>query len=154
MKIRDIMAAAEKSQTEYRERLDRTVQLMNRLNLPPKIQERVRMWFTYNWSMQKTLGDFNAFPKSLQTWRNSLTFVVHSIDEKASLVSLPHNMQMDIAMNVHIQTLSKVQLFQDCDPALIRDLVLKLKPVLFLPGDLVCTKVVITRIWKLWKTVS
>ena len=67
MKIRDIMAAAEKSQTEYRERLDRTVQLMNRLNLPPKIQERVRMWFTYNWSMQKTLGDFNAFPKSLQT---------------------------------------------------------------------------------------
>ena len=55
--IRDIMAAAEKSQTEYREQLDRTVQLMNRLNLPPKIQDRVRMWFTYNWSMQKTLGE-------------------------------------------------------------------------------------------------
>lgn len=64
-----------------------------------------------------------------------------STDEISSLVSLPHNMQMDIAMNVHIQTLSKVQLFQDCDSALIRDLVLKLKPVLFLPGDLVCKKV-------------
>ncbi|XP_059350865.1 cyclic nucleotide-gated cation channel beta-3-like isoform X1 [Daphnia carinata] len=114
--IRDIMAAAERSTTEYRERLDRTVQLMNRLNLPPKIQDRIRMWFTYSWSMQKTL------------------------DEISSLVSLPHNMQMDIAMNVHIQTLSKVQLFQDCDSAFIRDLVLKLKPVLFLPGDLVCKK--------------
>ncbi|EFX72156.1 hypothetical protein DAPPUDRAFT_59407, partial [Daphnia pulex] len=114
--IRDIMAAAERSKTEYRERLDRTVQLMNRLNLPPRIQDRIRMWFTYSWSTQKTL------------------------DEIASLVALPHNMQMDIAMNVHVQTLSKVQLFQDCDPALIRDLVLKLKPVLFLPGDLVCKK--------------
>ncbi|KAI9565416.1 hypothetical protein GHT06_009208 [Daphnia sinensis] len=110
--IRDIMAAAERSTTEYRERLDRTVQLMNRLNLPPKIQDQ--------------LADAN--------------FDMESTDEISSLVSLPHNMQMDIAMNVHIQTLSKVQLFQDCDPALIRDLVLKLKPVLFLPGDLVCKK--------------
>lgn len=51
------MAAAERNKTEYRERLDRTVQFMYRLNLPPKIQNRVRMWFTYNWSMQKTLGE-------------------------------------------------------------------------------------------------
>jgi hypothetical protein len=56
LKIRDIMAAAERSKTEYRERLDRTVQLMNRLNLPPRIQDRIRMWFTYSWSTQKTLG--------------------------------------------------------------------------------------------------
>lgn len=55
------MAAAERSETEYRERLDRTVQFMNRLNLPPKIQDRVRSWFTYNWSIQKTLGNFIIF---------------------------------------------------------------------------------------------
>lgn len=132
------MAAAERSETEYRERLDRTVQFMNRLNLPPKIQDRVRSWFTYNWSMQKTLGDYIIFVPFILNLIESKWLVT---DEKSSLISLPHNMQMDIAMNVHVQTLSKVQLFQDCDPALIRDLVLKLQPVLFLPGDLVCKKV-------------
>lgn len=54
---------------------------------------------------------------------------------------LSSNMQLDIALNVHFQTLSKVQLFQDCDQGLLRDLVLKLKPVLYQPMDLVCKKV-------------
>jgi cyclic nucleotide gated channel beta 1 len=114
------MAAAERSKTEYRERLDRTVQLMNRLNLPPRIQDRIRMWFTYSWSTQKTLGKIEpSFFKQIL-----VTDVTCALtDEITSLVALPHNMQMDIAMNVHVQTLSKVQLFQDCDPALIRDLV-------------------------------
>ena len=62
-------------------------------------------------------------------------------DEKSSLVSLPGKLQMDIALDVHIETLRKVHLFHDCEQGLIHDLVLKLKPVLFLPGDLVCTKV-------------
>ena len=64
-----------------------------------------------------------------------------STDEMKWLESLPKKMRTDIAINVHIQTLSKVQLFQDCDKALLRDLVLKLQPVLYLPGDFVCKKV-------------
>ena len=48
---------------------------------------------------------------------------------------------MDIALDVHIETLAKVQLFHGCDRGLIQNLVLRLKPVLFLPNDLVCKKV-------------
>ena len=43
-------------------------------------------------------------------------------------------------MQVHYQTLSKVTLFQDCDTGLLKELVVKLRPIIFLPGDYVCRK--------------
>ena len=50
-------------------------------------------------------------------------------------------MKADLAIHVHYDILSKVQLFQDCDKMLLFDLVLKLKPVLYLPKDYICRKV-------------
>ncbi|XP_069951931.1 cyclic nucleotide-gated channel beta-3 isoform X2 [Cherax quadricarinatus] len=114
--IRDIVATATRNQNEYRKVMDQTHAYLHGLNLPASLQERVRLWFTYTWQNQKTL------------------------DEMKCLESLPKKMRTDIAINVHIQILSKVQLFQDCDKALLRDLVLKLQPVLYLPGDYVCKK--------------
>ncbi|XP_046482431.1 cyclic nucleotide-gated channel beta-3 isoform X2 [Neodiprion pinetum] len=124
--IRDIITTATYSRTEYRKLVDETLEYMRRLNLPRELQERVKLWFTFTWEQQHTLVSTNTS--------------VLLQDEGRILDSLPIKMKTDVAINVHIQTLSKVQLFHDCDEALLRELVLKLRPVIYLPGDTICRK--------------
>lgn len=111
--IRDIIATATRARTEYRKTLDGCTRYLRKLNMPSSLQRRVALWFNYTWSQQRCF------------------------DESKILNSLPFNMKRDVALAVHMTTLSKVQLFRDCSDSLLRDLVLQLRPVSFLPGDLV-----------------
>ena len=79
-------------------------------------QERVKRWMHYTWSQQK------------------------SFDEHAMLSYLPLKMRTDIAMRVHYSTLGKVKLFRNCEPGLLKDLVVLLRPIIYLPGDYICRK--------------
>ncbi|XP_071959416.1 uncharacterized protein [Antedon mediterranea] len=114
--MRDIVGAASATKERFRERMDNTMLLLKNWQIPEHVQKKVRMWYMYKWDS----GEL--------------------IDEADILSGVPLKMQTDIAIHVHMDTLTKVSLFQDCDKMLLRDLMLKLRAVLFLPGDFICRK--------------
>lgn len=99
---------------EYRKRLVAISNYMQKFKVPSMVQDRVKLWMHYTWEHQKI---FN---------------------ENEVLSFLPPKMRTDLALKVHYATLSKVKLFQDCDTGLLKELVTKLRPMIFLPGDYIC----------------
>ena len=114
--IRDILGTAMTHRNEYRKRLVAISNYMQKFKVPSMVQDRVKLWLQYTWEHQKI---FN---------------------ESEVLAFLPPKMRTDLALKVHYATLSKVKLFQDCDTGLLKELVNKLRPMIFLPGDYICRK--------------
>lgn len=52
----------------------------------------------------------------------------------------PVGEQAEIAINVHLDTLKRVEIFQNTEAGFLCELVLRLRPVLFSPGDYICRK--------------
>uniref|UniRef100_A0A8C1NSJ7 Cyclic nucleotide gated channel subunit alpha 2a n=1 Tax=Cyprinus carpio TaxID=7962 RepID=A0A8C1NSJ7_CYPCA len=81
-----------------------------------ELEARVIKWFDYLWTNKK------------------------AIDEQDVLKNLPNKLLAEIAINMHLDTLKKVCIFQDCEAGLLVELVLKLQPQVFSPRDYVCRK--------------
>ncbi|TNN13924.1 Cyclic nucleotide-gated cation channel beta-1 [Schistosoma japonicum] len=112
----DILDSASANKVNYRKVMDATLSSMQQLHAPQHVVNKVRSWFMYNWDQQKTFNENSLFE------------------------CLPIKLKSDLAISVHYHTLSKVTLFQNCEKALIYDMILKLKPVVFLPMDYICRK--------------
>nr|XP_002125558.1 cyclic nucleotide-gated cation channel beta-1-like [Ciona intestinalis] len=114
--VRDSVHSATAEQETYRSQKNSTIDYMQKNHIPVRIQNKVRLWFEYTWNTQRIL------------------------DETALLKQMPDKMHTDLAINVHMDVLSKVEIFKECDKQLLYDLLLHLKPILYLPGDYVCKK--------------
>lgn len=55
------------------------------------------------------------------------------------MATLPDKLKAEIAIHVHLDTLKQVKIFQDCEPGLLAELVLKLKVKTSLAVDLLDT---------------
>ena len=101
---------------EFQRRLDNIKHYMRYRSVGKPLQHRVIKWFDYLWSNNQTL------------------------DEEEVLESLPDKLKAEIAIHVHFETLRRVEIFDDCEAGLLEELVLKLQPQLYSPGDHICRK--------------
>lgn len=104
------------ARAEFQAKIDSIKQYMQFRKVTKDLEVRVVKWFDYLWTEGKTC------------------------DEKQVLKNLPDKLKAEIAINVHLETLRKVRIFQDCEAGLLIELVLKLQPQVFSPGDYICKK--------------
>uniref|UniRef100_A0A915A992 Cyclic nucleotide-binding domain-containing protein n=1 Tax=Parascaris univalens TaxID=6257 RepID=A0A915A992_PARUN len=61
-------------------------------------------------------------------------------DESVMLETLPKRLQGQLAVHLHMDTLKRVELLQDCEPGLLYELVLRLRFYMFGPNDYLCRR--------------
>ncbi|XP_021178812.2 cyclic nucleotide-gated cation channel beta-3 isoform X2 [Fundulus heteroclitus] len=114
--MRDVIGAATAAQTYFRASMDGCVAYMNTYTIPKMVQNRVRTWYNYTWASQGML------------------------DESELLEKMPLVMRIAIAVDINLATFQKIQLFQGCDQQMLVDMLLRLKSIIYLPGDFVVKK--------------
>ncbi|XP_077951789.1 cyclic nucleotide-gated channel beta-3 isoform X1 [Gasterosteus aculeatus] len=114
--MRDVIGAATAAQTYFRSSMDGTVDYMVNNHIPSLVQNRVRTWYTYTWDAQGML------------------------DESELLDKMPLVMRTAIAVDINLSTFQKIDLFKGCDQQMLVDMLLRLKSIVYLPGDFVVKK--------------
>ncbi|XP_048095298.1 cyclic nucleotide-gated cation channel alpha-4 isoform X2 [Alosa alosa] len=76
----------------------------------------------------------------VNSWYQHLHINKKITRENEILQLLPASLRTDIAVSVHLPTMSKVSIFQNCETSLLEELVLKLTPQVYSPGEYVCKK--------------
>ncbi|EEB11744.1 voltage-activated ion channel, putative [Pediculus humanus corporis] len=104
------------ARVDFQNRMDGVKQYMTFRKVSKDLEARVIRWFAYTWANKQAL------------------------DEDRVLAALPDKLKAEIAIHVHLDTLKQVQIFQDCEPGLLEELVLKLRLQVFSPGDYICRK--------------
>ncbi|XP_017749151.1 PREDICTED: cyclic nucleotide-gated cation channel alpha-4 isoform X2 [Rhinopithecus bieti] len=69
-------------------------------------------------------------------WYQHLQINKKITNEIAILQHLPERLRAEVAVSVHLSTLSQVQIFQNCEASLLEELVLKLQPQTYSPGNM------------------
>jgi Cyclic nucleotide-binding domain/Ion transport protein len=112
--IANMLNNADMAKARHQERVDRMNNFMKSKKIPERLQEQVYQYYNYLWETRKGYND------------------------EAILAELPESFRFEFALLLNKNIIEKVPLFKGADQALIREVVFKLKPSIFIPGDDIC----------------
>uniref|UniRef100_A0A3Q3MVK3 Cyclic nucleotide gated channel subunit alpha 4 n=2 Tax=Mastacembelus armatus TaxID=205130 RepID=A0A3Q3MVK3_9TELE len=112
-------------------------------NVISSLRDRDNVFFPNHELVKAYLRTHNVtkdLREHIDKWYQHLHINKKIIRENEILEQLPVHLRTEIAVSVHLPTLSKVTIFQSCEKSLLEELVLKLTPQVFSPGEYVCRK--------------
>jgi hypothetical protein len=108
--VGSIVSNTKMARVNFQIKMDKLKRYMYVHKVPKRLFDRVIKWFDYLWSSKQHAGD------------------------DAVLDTLPHKLKAEIAIHVHLDSLKKVEIFQNCEGGFLCELVLRLNPQLISPG--------------------
>jgi cyclic nucleotide gated channel alpha 3 len=114
--VTSIISNMDAQKSLFQQKVDSIKSYMKMRKVSKDLQKKVLQWFEYS-------------------WLNS-----QGLDEDKVKRVLPENLQTEVSMFIHYNTLKQVHIFQDCEPGLLQELVNKLVLQVFSPGDYICRK--------------
>ncbi len=111
--IASLIANIDVAKAEFMKKTEVINAYMHGKKIPIALQEKVRNYYTYLYSTQKSAGNVSF------------------------LSELPSTLSTDISLFLNHTILDKVNLFKGADEIFIREVVRLLEPTVFLPGDFI-----------------
>uniref|UniRef100_A0AC35UHN5 Cyclic nucleotide-binding domain-containing protein n=1 Tax=Rhabditophanes sp. KR3021 TaxID=114890 RepID=A0AC35UHN5_9BILA len=115
--VGNMVTSSNAVKTKYNEQLDNCKQYMRFRHVDFHLQKKVCSWFDYMWVSNCA-----------------------KVDEDTIADFLPDRLYGQLAIHNHMETMTKVPLFKDCEDGLLYEIILRLKQVVFSPGDYICKK--------------
>lgn len=111
-----ILSQIMRARVEFLDDSETIRQYLQNNNVGGDLENRVVSWIDYMWQTKQSFDRDNVLRK------------------------LPEQLRAQITVHVHLETLRRVEVFSDCEPGLLRDIVVKFKSQVYSPGDYICRK--------------
>lgn len=107
--VASLVASLDIAKSRFRERVDRVNSFLSYRRVPGSLREKVNNYYAYLWDSSR------------------------GYDESESLADLPQPLRTEISLYLNRELIDKVPLFRGASDGLLRELVLSLRPLVFLP---------------------